>query len=149
MPSINEAIKTPLFKSNRHKAVVNVMYTANIINNYLDNTFKPFDISKQQYNVLRILRGKYPNATTCGYLKDVMLERNPDITRLCDRLISKEFLERNNNPSNKRSMQIKITQKGLDLLEQMEPIIDIQAASATLTEEEAETLSILLDKLRG
>jgi DNA-binding MarR family transcriptional regulator len=149
MPSINEAIKTPQFKSNRHKAVVNIMYTANVINNYLDSTFKPFDVSKQQYNVLRILRGKYPSATTCGYLKDVMLERNPDITRLCNRLIAKELLARNNNPSNKRSMQIKITQKGLDLLEKMDPIIDIQAASATLTEEEAETLSILLDKVRG
>jgi DNA-binding MarR family transcriptional regulator len=125
------------------------MYTANSINKYLDDTFKPFDISKQQYNVLRILRGKFPSAATCGYLKEVMLERNPDVTRLCNRLISKKLLERNNNPSNKRSMQIKITQKGLELLEKMEPIIDIQAASSSITEQEAETLSLLLDKLRG
>lgn len=147
--TINEAIKTERFISNRHKAIVNLVYTSNIVNNYIEDSFKPFDISRQQYNVLRILRGKYPNACTCGDLKVVMLEKNPDITRLCNRLITKDLLERNSNPNNKRAMQLKITQKGLDMLAKMDPFIDIQANTAAITEEEADLLSNLLDKLRG
>jgi DNA-binding MarR family transcriptional regulator len=147
--TINDAIKSKSFVNSHHKAIVNILYTSNIITNELEDIFHQYELSRQQYNVLRILRGSYPNPCNCGDLKEVMLERNPDITRLCNRLIEKGYLIRNSNPKNKRSVQLTITVTGLNLLEKIEPLVNEHSLSLHLNGKEAEQLSSLLDKLRG
>ena len=147
--TINQAIKTKNFSDNRHKALVNILYTANIISNQLESVFAQFDISRQQYNALRILRGSYPEPTNCGHLKSVMLERNPDVTRLCNRLIAKNLIFRAPNPTNKRAMQLTINLEGLNLLEKIEPFVNKHSNGLGLSLDESEVLSNLLDKLRN
>jgi MarR family transcriptional regulator, 2-MHQ and catechol-resistance regulon repressor len=149
MTTIEEAIKARSFKNSKHKALVNIFYTSNFLLNQLEVIFDENKISRQQYNVLRILRGVYPNSSNCGNLKNVMLERNPDITRLCNRLIEKKYISRNQNPNNKRNMQLTITLEGLNLLEKIEPYVNEHFNNLKLTLAEAEQLSYLLDKLRG
>lgn len=132
------------------KAMINIMYTYHWQQEQSMAVFKPFDLTPQQYNVLRILRGRYPEAIPVGEVKAVLLDRNPDLTRLCDRLVQKKWIERSLNEQNRREVLLQITSEGLDLLERIEPVIK-EAAKAweRLTPEEAETLSNLLDKLRG
>src|SRR5690606_34034541 len=86
--------------------------------------FKQFDITHQQYNVLRILRGRKGEPACCGEVKEVMLDKNPDITRLSDRLITKGFIERSTNPQNRREVQLSITEEGLKLLEKVDPELE-------------------------
>jgi len=147
---IEEAIKQKKFNSSKEKAWVNLIYTYNQLSGQLEELFKRFDLTQQQYNVLRILRGKHPECTSCGAIKEVMLDKNPDLTRLCDRLLNKGLVDRFVNEDNRRQVNVGITQKGLKLLDEIEPFIKANSRIAeNLTEEEAEQLSDLLDKLRG
>lgn len=146
---IEEELKSSKFRSSKHKAIVNVLFTEAWINNRLRELFKNFKITSQQYNVLRILRGAYPEFMNPKAIKEVMIDKNPDLTRLCDRLLSLGLIDRCINAENRRMMDIQINQKGLDMLEKMEPSIkNIENNLIGLTEEDAETLSQLLDKLR-
>jgi DNA-binding MarR family transcriptional regulator len=113
--------------------------------------FKEVDITFQQYNVLRILRGKFPESLNPGEIKSVMLDKSPDLTRLVDRLLAKELVERGTCEVNRRKIDIKISQKGLDFLKSIDKKVKgvHEAHTLNLTEQEAETLSNLLDKLRG
>jgi DNA-binding MarR family transcriptional regulator len=104
----------------------------------------------QQFNVLRILRGKHPEFVPVGDVKAVMLDKNPDLTRLCDRLQEKGWIERETNACNRRQVLLRIAKPGLELLEKMEPLLQQQAKKMDhLSDEEAELLSDLLDKIRG
>ncbi len=147
---IEEAIKQEQFNSPIHKAIVNLIYTFNW---HLDRTagvFRDFDLTPQQYNVLKILRRSYPKALPAGEVKEVMLDKNPDLTRLCDRLCSKGLIERELNPGNRRQVLIKITEPGLATVGQIEPLLEEALQKwHRLSDEEAEQLSNLLDKLRG
>lgn len=132
------------------KAVLNILYTSNWYQDLTAGIFTQFDVTPQQYNVLRILRGKHPAALSSGEVKEVMMDKNPDLTRLCDRICKKNFVERELNPENRRQVLLRITPAGLDLLQQIDPVFEMHAKKWTnLTDEEAETLSGLLDKLRG
>ena len=112
--------------------------------------FKPFDLTSQQYNILRILKGRHPEAIPVGEVKAVLLDKNPDMTRLCDRLVQKGLVHREFNCQNRREVLLEITQAGLDLIDRIEPVMqEASKAWDNLTPEEAETLSDLLDKLRG
>jgi MarR family 2-MHQ and catechol resistance regulon transcriptional repressor len=147
---IEKAIKQEKFISPIHKAVVNLLYTYNWYMEQTAELFKGEDLTPQQYNVLRILRGKYPEALAAGEIKEVMLDKNPDLTRLCDRLSAKGLLEREVNAVNRRQMLIKITPAGLKILDKIGPVMEEASKTwANLTDEEAEALSDLLDKLRG
>ena len=138
------------FSSNLQKAMLNLIYTYNWHVDRISDFFKPFGITMQQYNVLRILRGKHPEFVAVGQVKEVMLDKNPDLTRLCDRLLEKKWIERETNSCNRRQVLLRITPVGLDLLAQIDPLIAQEAKQfAQLTEDEAEMLSTLLDKLRG
>lgn len=132
------------------KAVINLIYTYHWHMDRSAEIFKPFDITPQQYNVLRILNGQCSKALPVGEVKAVLLDKNPDMTRLCDRLVQKGLIKREFNCQNRREVLLEITQAGLDLLASMEPVMQ-EAAKAwdNLSPEEAETLSDLLDKLRG
>lgn len=120
---LEDALKQKKFDSPMHKATVNLVYTANWLHGEFRDLFKSFDITHQQYNVLRILRGMHPAFLNPTEIKAVMLDKNPDITRLCDRLLSMGLINRTIDNENRRKMKISITEKGLALLLEIEPVI--------------------------
>ena len=147
---LEDEIKQTRFESGGQKAVINVIFTANWINSRFRNIFKTYDLTLQQYNVLRILRGKYPESANPGEIKEVMLDKNPDLTRLCDRMCNLGLITRTVDKDNRRKMNITITQKGLDTLEQATPELNkLEKELVSISESEANVLSDLLDKLRG
>lgn len=145
---IEDAINQRKFESPLHKAIINLLYTYNWLSDKQQATFQQFDVTLQQYNVLRILRGQHPNAVSVGDVKAVMLDKNPDLTRLCDRLVKKKLVKRELNVENRRQVLLKILPLGLDLLKKMEPSMKVAMSSMKLTDTQAQQLSDLLDKIR-
>lgn len=147
---IEDAIKQKKFKSEYQKLYINIIYTANWLNNESIKTLKPFGISPQQYNVLRILNGQYPNAISVNNIIDRMLDKNSNASRLVDKLKQKELVEREICSNDRRQVDIKITEKGIQLLdeiaEKMDSFINIRSS---LTENEAAITNEILDKLRN
>ena len=137
------------FRNSRHKAVVNLRYTSNYIGNIQNSYMAQYDLSMPQFNILRILRGAN-DAISVNTVKDRMVEKSPNTTRLMDKLIDKGLMERVRCEEDRRVVYVSITKAGLDLLakidEDSESKLDV---SGNLTEAEAEQLSALLDKLRG
>ncbi|NRD20230.1 MarR family transcriptional regulator [Winogradskyella eckloniae] len=134
------------FPNQKVKAMLNILYTANWINSHQSAFFKPFKISSQQYNVLRILKGA-GEPLKVQTIKERMIERSPNATRLMDKLHAKNLIERIACPNDRRVVHINITDEGLNLLEQIAKT-DRKNSFQNLTEEEASQLSDLLDKLR-
>ncbi|MFD2521836.1 MarR family winged helix-turn-helix transcriptional regulator [Emticicia soli] len=138
------------FKSPYQKLVVNILFTNNWMNSDHMNILKPFDLTAQQYNVLRILRGQYPNPITVNGIIDRMLDKMSNASRLVDKLLVKDFATRCDNKDDRRACDVRITQKGLDVLREIDVLQENWETSfSNLTPDEAETLSDLLDKLRG
>ncbi|PCH99177.1 MAG: MarR family transcriptional regulator [Bacteroidetes bacterium] len=147
---IDEEIKQKKFVSPIQKAHLNVMFTSNWIIGTTKGILKPFGITHQQYNVLRILKGRSPEYCTADDVKSVMLDKSPDLTRLLDRLIDKGFVNRRVCEENRRKLDIGITANGKKLLIKIGPKIKSHHDKANvLTNNEAEELSRILDKLRG
>lgn len=138
------------FANNKHRAVANIVYTANWVRNQFDSTIKPFAMSSPQFNILRILRGAN-DWLSMNEVKKRMVEKSPNTTRLCDKLLDKGYIERTRSESDRRIVSLKISEQGLDILKQ----IDLAGDNNPLmffdnfTLEEASQLSVLLDKLRG
>ena len=146
MSSFSEAINSS-FKDNRVKAMLNILYTANWISSHQNDFFKQFGLSPQQYNILRILRGaKAPIKVQT--IKERMVERAPNLTRLTDKLCDKNLIERIPFEGDRRVVLIGITKQGLELLEKIDPQSPQLNLLKNLNEEEANQLSDLLDKMR-
>ena len=134
------------FKNNKVKALLNIIYTANWISSKQNAFFKPFGISSQQFNILRILRGaKKPLKVQT--IKERMLERAPNATRLMDKLCIKNLINRIACSDDRRVVHIEITNKGLKLLEDINKGMKDDYLQ-NLTDREAIQLSDLLDKIR-
>jgi len=148
--NIEEEIKESAFRSPYQRVVVNLLFTANWMQGKLLTFFKDYDITPQQFNILRILRGQYPNKISGVEIKARMLDKNSDIPRLLDRLVKKGYIQKTQCPNDRRAGEISITEKGLELLAQLDkPFHQMERESVGLTEEEANTLSQLLDKWRS
>jgi DNA-binding MarR family transcriptional regulator len=134
------------FENNRVKALLNIIYTANWITSNQNEFFKSFGISPQQYNILRILKGanKPLNVQT---IKDRMLERSPNATRLMDKLCAKNYIERCPSEQDRRVVKIAITKEGKTFLDSIPNNFNRELLK-NLNEDEAEQLSNLLDKMR-
>lgn len=146
---IDEEIKQSRFVNAEQKAIINIVYTANKINQIIVNKLKPFDLNLTHYNVLRILNGRKDSFATCGQIREVMLDKSPDVTRICNKLLSKELINRDLNPDNKRQVQLSISEKGIKLLEKINPKINDKILNfRKLNDNELEMLSNLLDKAR-
>jgi DNA-binding MarR family transcriptional regulator len=146
---IEEEIKQKKFKSPHQKAVLNLLFTANWIQNKQRELFEPFGVTGQQYNMLRILRGQHPKPIPAVEIKSRMLDKNSDVSRLLDRLIGKKLVQKNQCPNDKRASDISITETGLELLTNLDSAINnLDANFLTLSREEAKQLSDLLDKAR-
>jgi MarR family 2-MHQ and catechol resistance regulon transcriptional repressor len=145
MGDISKDINTR-FKNSKVKALLNLIYTANWINSKQNAFFKPFGISPQQYNILRILRGA-SEAIAVQTIKDRMLERAPNTTRLMDKMCLKKLIDRVPCPGDRRVVHIEITEEGLGLLKKIDKEVKDDILQ-NLTKEEAIILSDLLDKIR-
>jgi DNA-binding MarR family transcriptional regulator len=136
------------FKDDHHKALVNIRYTSNWIGNYYNNQLADFGITLPQFNILRILRGA-KQKLSIKIVKDRMLEKSPNTTRLIDKLIDKGLVIRSRCEMDRRVVYIEIAQSGLDLLSEIDGVFDDISQRGKLTKEEAVVLSGLLDKIRG
>jgi DNA-binding MarR family transcriptional regulator len=147
---LEEEIIQPKFDNDYHKAAVNIFYTSNWLAGLHADAFKPYNVTLQQFNILRILRGKYPDTVNLKSVKERMLDKMSDVSRLVERLREKGLIDRKTCTSDRRHIDICITEEGLKLLNELdEDIKRINMRFTTLNEREVETLNELLDKLRG
>ena len=147
---IEEEIQSTKFDDNLHKAVINVTYTYGWLNNVFRDHFEKYNLTSQQFNVLRILRGQYPNPATVNLIKERMLDKMSDASRIVDRLVQKGLVSRCTNNKDRRAVDIRISDIGLDILSKLDVEFKTRKVLRNnLTEDEALKLSDLLDKLRG
>lgn len=147
---IEDEIKSTKFEDNYQKVVINVSYTSGWLANLLKPEFEKFNLTQQQFNILRILRGQYPKPATVNLLKERMIDKMSDASRIVDRLIQKGLVSRCTNKADRRAVDIRISDEGLSVLSKMDVgLRSKEFLKNHLTEEEAGQLSELLDKLRG
>ena len=147
---IEDEINQEKFLSQNHKTLVNLIYTHSFLINEMAGFFKGRDITRQQFNVLRILRGQHPKSTNLNLIKDRMMDKMSDASRIVERLRLKKLVTRRQSRSDRREVEIIISKKGLDLLEKMdEEIKEIYKLFDSLSSEELQTLNQLLDKFRN
>lgn len=131
----------------RIKAFLNIKYTAGILDYHTNEVLRPFNVSEQQYNILRILKGA-KEAITVKSVKDRMIRKSPNATRLMDKLCTKKWIERTRCENDRRVVYVKISDKGLQLLEQIN-FEESDYKLAILSLDEAKTLNKLLLKIRS
>ncbi|RYJ45806.1 MarR family winged helix-turn-helix transcriptional regulator [Flavobacterium beibuense] len=148
---IEEVIKATTPMSLPKKIILNIMYTQNVIGESFSEIAKAHDLSPEQYNVLRILRGQKGKPANMCVIQERMIAKTSNTTRLVDKLLLKELVTREVCPDNRRKMEVAITQKGLDLLKILDPVVDNHEAKFcnNLTEKEQELLNELLEKYRN
>lgn len=145
---ISQEIKST-FKSPQQKAIINIRHTANWMSNMQNSYLSRYDLTMPQFNILRILRGA-GDVLSVNTVKERMIEKSPNTTRLMDKLIEKGFMERVRCEKDRRVVYVNITPKGLELLQTLD--LDFEESllfSSNLTDEESEILSNLLDKIRS
>ena len=146
---INEEINQRQFRTSKQKALINLMYTHNFLVNHMNLVFKGFDITRQQYNVLRILRGSHPEPVTINLIKERMLDKMSDASRIVDRLKAKGLVIRAKSNSDRRAAHVNISEKGLSFLERTDAaVLQFDDLLANLSDQEVSTLNELLDKIR-
>lgn len=148
--SIETDIKQKKFRSAYQRLFINLVYTSNWLEYKQMELFKEYDLTLPQYNVLRILRGQQSNPIKVSDIADRMLDKNSNTSRLIDKLLLKGLAERTSCPSDRRAVDVVITQTGLDILAKVDPLLEDMEIkmSENVTSEEAEQISGLLDKLR-
>lgn len=145
MGNLNDDIQSK-FKNEKVKAMLNIIYSANWINSKLNTFFKSFDLSHQQFNILRILNGA-DEPLKVQTIKERMVERSPNATRLMDKLCAKELINRIQCPDDRRVVHIIITKKGKELLHDINKSMTFDVLE-NLTIDEAKVMNELLDKMR-
>ncbi len=151
MNKLKDVLKSDVTLPLAKRTSLNFVITNKMLSeNYLD-FFKQYDLSGQQFNVLRILRGQKGKPANLATIQERMIHKNSNTTRLIDKLLLKGLVERTICPANRRKVEIIITKNGLNLLDEIDPELDKleEKQLQTLTTEEAETLNTLLEKLRG
>lgn len=148
--SLEEELKTNSPLGLNKKTVVQLILCGDFVHNQLNSNLKPFDITIQQFNVLRILRGQKGKAVSLSTIQERMINKQSNTTRLVDKLIKKEYVKREVNTSNRRKVSISISKNGLEFLERIDPIIDIIENNITqkLTKDQLILLNQLLEHLR-
>ncbi|MBE9464568.1 MarR family winged helix-turn-helix transcriptional regulator [Dyadobacter subterraneus] len=148
--SIETDIKQKRFRSPYQKLGLNLVFTSNWIQYQQMEIFREFDITSQQFNVLRILRGQHPNPIKVSDIAERMLDKNSNTSRLIDKLLLKKLVDRKSCPNDRRAVDVIITEEGLDLLKKLDPEVEKWEDNMTgITPEEADQISLLLDKLRN
>ena len=147
---LEKEINQKKFRSESHKLMVNIIYTFNWLNGQQADFLKPYKITYQQFNVLRILRGQQMQPASIKLIRERMLDKMSDASRIVEKLRMKNLVERHICEHDRRSCQVFITQKGMDLLTEIDKNEAQQTDSMiALSEHEKQQLNLLLDKLRG
>ena len=147
---LEQEIKQKKFKSEIHKLAVNIIYTHSWLNSYQTKVLGKYNITTQQYNILRILRGQHPNPVTISLLKERMLDKMSDASRLVERLRVKGLVERKNCKNDRRRAEVLITEKGLEILDELKVMDDnLKNVFSNISKDEAELVNNILDKMRG
>ena len=147
---IEEIIKSNSTLSIEKRTVLNMMYSQNVIADKFNELLKSSDLSSEQFNVLRILRGQKGKPANMCVIQERMIAKTSNTTRLVDKLLLKGLVNREVCEVNRRKMEITITEKGLQLLSQLDPKIEAHENlfAGNLTAAELENLNILLEKYR-
>ena len=147
--SIEKDIQQRVFLTSKHKAAVNVLYTYGWELERIQKILSKENITHQQFNILRILRGSYPTPLSTLQIRERMLDKMSDTSRIVDRLILKELATKSISSKDKRLVDVIITEKGLELLKKIDEVDIVSQVMDHISEEEAEQLSNLLDKMRN
>ena len=146
---LETAIKSNKFKSNKHKAALNIIYTAWWLKSSSAKELKEYGLTHEQYNVLRILKGKHPEQMCVKDIASRMIEKNSNVPRIIDRLVIKKLVKRGNSEIDKRETVMNITPAGISILESCSLILDKTMDNlVSISEEEASLLNELLEKIR-
>ncbi len=146
---IEKEVSYHQFRSEYEKILVNIYYTNNWLFEKYEQTLSKYNLTAQQYNVLKILHASYPKPTIISHIKEKMLDKNSDITRIVERLLSKNLISRRRDQSNSRKVIIKLNVIGYHLMEKMNKEVQVFENLVThLTPKEAIDLNKLLDKVR-
>lgn len=138
------------FRNEYHRLIVNLHKTDGYIFNHFQQKLVRFDLSVQQYKALRLLSDVYPNSLTAGELKDKMTDMNSDMTRLIDRLVAKNMVVREIDPTNRRRLNLRLTADSKRFMdERANEFKDFESIISHLTDEEVQTMNALLEKIRN
>lgn len=147
---IEEAIKQKKFSSEVQRAQINILYTASFLNSVHSQLFKEYDLSAQQYNVLRIINGQDPKPASVQLINERMIDASSNVSRIVDKLVAKKWVTRTTCKQDRRQVDIKITPKAKELIavvhEQFQERFKILEE---IPNEELEQLNNTLDKMRG
>lgn len=147
---IEKAIHQKKFANERERAIINILYTSSWLTYMQMTVFKKYDISMQQYNVLRILNGQYPKPTTVNMLIERMIDKSSNASRIVEKLRVKGLVVRSESPKDRRQVDVVLTQTGIDLLTDCtKEVYAIHAKTDKLDESENKELNRLLNKLRS
>ncbi|TXC75573.1 MarR family winged helix-turn-helix transcriptional regulator [Luteibaculum oceani] len=147
---IEEAIKQKKFSSEVQRAQINILYTASFLNSVHSQLFKEYDLSAQQYNVLRIINGQDPKPASVQLINERMIDASSNVSRIVDKLVAKKWVTRTTCRRDRRQVDIKITPKAKELIAEVHE--QFQERFKVLDEiptNELELLNDTLDKMRG
>ncbi len=138
------------YRNEYHRLIGNIHRTDGYIFNHFSQKLAPFDLSVQQYVVLRLLAAVYPDSLSAGELKERMTELNSDVTRLTDRLVTKNLIVREVDPQNRRRVNLRLTEESNQFVDKVSTdFSDFESIVSHLTDDEVHTLNTLLDKIRN
>ena len=148
---VEEILKTDQSLPESKRLAINIMMVSHLLSERIAEALKPFEISAQQFNVLRILRGQKGKPANLSTIQERMIQKMSNTTRLVDKLITKDYCERIVCPSNRRKVEITITGDGLEILKKLDKEIDAveKDFSKKLNEEEIESLNNYLNEIRS
>lgn len=147
---LEQAIQSSKFKNEVHKATLNILYTAWWLKTIMSNELKEFGLTHEQYNVLRILKGKHPEQICVKDISCRMIEKSSNVPRIIDRLVIKKLVKRADSPFDKRETVISLTQSGITILElTTEKINALMETTVIMKSQDATQINMLLEKLRG
>lgn len=148
---LEEEIKQSKFKDEFHKLGVNIIYSASWMSSKHLTVLKQFNLSIQQFNILRILKGRHPEPASVKLLTERMIDKMSNASRLVEKLKQKGWVERTSCPSDRRQVDIAITAEGMRVIDEASKVTEteVNETLSVLTVEEAKQLNDLLDKMRG
>ena len=148
--SLEQSISQSKFDSEQEKLMINVIYSANLLNLITSRLFKPYELSPQQFNVLRILRGQKGESIALMDIEHRMLDKSSNVSRLVDKLISKGLVNRSVSSKDRRRIEIVITSRGLSVLKEIDVILaDMNSKiKAIISDDNAKQTNRILDQLR-
>ncbi len=145
----DEIKQTKAFQSEFHKLMINIQFTGNWLNASFAQFLKPFGITPHQYNVLRILKGKFPEGYKNQEIAERMIDKSSNSTRIVDKLLEKKLITRAEHKEDRRQVDIRITKKGLELIDKIDQSPNaIREKAKTFREEKAKQINEWLDALR-